>query len=57
MSYGVKKNVCSFPFHPTNEMGSAYMLMYIRESDVARVMQPIRDSNIPKELIARLDNR
>ena len=36
-------------------VGSAYMLVYIRESDVARVMQPMRDSDIPKELIDRLD--
>ena len=36
-------------------VGSAYMLVYIRESDVARVMQPMRDSDIPKELTDRLD--
>ena len=35
--------------------GSAYMLVYIRESDAANVMQPLQDSTIPSELTERLD--
>ena len=36
-------------------VGSAYMLVYIRESDAANVMQPLRDYDIPRELTERLD--
>jgi len=36
-------------------VGSAYMLVYIRESDVAKVMEPLGDADIPGALTERLD--
>jgi Ubiquitin carboxyl-terminal hydrolase len=36
--------------------GSAYMLVYIRESDAAEVMRPLGDADLPEQLTQRLDD-
>jgi len=41
--------------HMKTRITNSYMLAYIRESDIPRVLAPIQDSDIPKHLSERIN--
>jgi len=53
-NFGISPNDNEHNAHTKTRITNAYMLVYIRETDIPEVLAPIQDTNIPKHLSERI---